>query len=81
LLIYFSGLITAESFPDMKLLYADKREVKRSILISYNADQLLVKLTIPRRTESMWSEECIGHQLGFMGKSIPPSHFHTKQKN
>lgn len=64
-----------------ELLYGDKREVKRSISISYNADQLLVKLSRPGRTVGTWSEDCIYHKLGFTGKSNPPSHFHRKQKN
>lgn len=64
-----------------ELLYADKGEVKWSILISYNADQLLGKLTRAGRTESMWSGECIDAKLGFMGKSNPPSYFHRKLAN
>lgn len=53
-----------------ELLYADKSKVKWSILISYNADQLLGKLT-RARTRSMWSGECIDAKLGFKEKSNP----------
>lgn len=59
-----------------ELLYADKREVKRSILISY---QLLVKLTRPGRAESMWSEDSIYHKSDFMAWVIHP-HIFTESR-